>query len=261
MSKNDESLQASPIPKVLFPSIAFQNYEKIIITTQLMNPLFPEKLIESKNLGKIETQLTLTEDQNAVNEDGHSWNFNENFPNEFDPDNEDRENQQQAFNFEFPVFAVGKVVIISIQDNFLKISPIFSNIISKKLIEQLPRTIKPLILGSSDRIASVKEINDHTCTLVPPEFITGFIASLLTELTIHNETLQNGENKFQFDAILVPSEGPLGFEKLNLTVIQDLIDLFKEEWPNLDPKVYAEESYRNWKLAGSVLGAQSGLYI
>ncbi|CCD25262.1 Pba1p NDAI_0E04450 [Naumovozyma dairenensis CBS 421] len=221
-----------------------------------MNPLFPEDLLPLVSVSNISTTLTLNPDQLMGNEGKHSWNYNENFPNEFDPSDKDMKSSEKSYDFNFPIFAIDRTLVISIQENFLKISPIFSNVISQTLVQALPLNKEILILGTSDRVAVMRKISNEIDTLEPPEFVTGFIGSLITELNLHNA-------KYNFDAIIVPSEGPTGFEKLNLTIMQDLIDIFKNEWNylNIDSKVYTEQCYRHWKLAGAAIGAQSGLYI
>ena len=253
-----------------------------------MNPLFHSiHSIESKNIGYIETSLTIPKellskpkDSEFLSEDSshntgissHSWNYNENFPNQFDPDlddsNKTTNNTDKIVQFKFPIIELfspdsnddhDRILLIPIEENFLKISPIFTNMIAERLTKRLlnyPNEI--IILGTSDRIYKYKEISLNSCTLQPPEFLTGICASL-----IHNLINLNMKN---FKGHFVPSEGPTGFEKLSITSMDTLIDISINEWipvigTELDIKNYRDECHRNWKLDGAAMSTQSGLYI
>ncbi|CCF60760.1 hypothetical protein KAFR_0L01500 [Kazachstania africana CBS 2517] len=257
--KNEESLQESPLPQVEIPStVNFSDYKKIILTTKVMNPLFPKNLLKMEDLGNIETTLLLTESKMTDDEQNHySWDFNENFPNEFNPSMESATGNNN-FSFKFPIYRISSTdtLLISIDENFLKVSPIFLNLISKKLTSSINNDKSSiLLLGASDKISNnIKTVTNKNCSINPPEFITGFIGSLLYEL------LEIGTDNFE--CIIVPSEGPIGFEKLSLSTMEELINqFFHELGSQMDFKTYYDECHRNWKLEGSATSTQSGLYI
>lgn len=278
ISTNEESLQVFPLPVVEIPEIDFNKYKKIIITTKVMNPLFHSSQFNKPTIiGTIKTMLTvprklLNKSQDLLQIGGgemisssHSWNYNENFPNQFDPEldaaSTKDDNGDKIISFQFPIIELSnnKSLLISIDENFLKFSPIFANIIAQQLATNLslfPNEI--IVLGASDKIYDSKILTLDSCTLQPPEFITGTCASVihyLIQLKIVN-----------FKAYLVPSEGPIGFEKLSITSMDELIDLSIQEWVNesntkIDIKSYRDECHRNWKLDGAAMSTQSGLYI
>lgn len=243
-----------------------------------MNPLFHSAQdIKSAIVGTIKTKLTVPQiilkkshDLSQLGGDlvsaSHSWNYNENFPNQFDPEldsanSTDDGNTDKVISFQFPIIELSKneSLLISIDENFLKFSPIFANVIAQQLTTKLSSfSNKIIVLGASDKIYESKLLTLESCTLQPPEFITGTCGSMINYL-LQLKTVN-------FKAYIVPSEGPIGFEKLSITSMDELIDLSIQEWvkdtnQNIDIKSYRDECHRNWKLDGAAMSTQSGLYV
>ncbi|KAK5963937.1 Pba1p PWA37_004276 [Arxiozyma heterogenica] len=249
-----------------------------------MNPLFHSiKSIRSKIVGYIESSLTIPKEllsktndfsrnlNQNVNTLAHSWDYNENFPNQFDPDLDETNGttkQDKLVQFKFPIVELSNdysnndfntILLISIGENLLKFSPIFSNVIAQELISKLSNySNEIIIIGTSDKIYQYRAISLSSCTLQLPEFLTGVCASLIHYLI--NLNMNNFKGHF------VPSEGPTGFEKLSITSMDTLIDISINEListieTELDIKNYRDECHRNWKLDGAAMSTQSGLYI
>ena len=259
LSSKEESLQSLPLPIVELPSdLNLNNYETLYITTKVMHPLFPKKFLQLKDIGSIKMSLTFEENNNG-NECKYSWNFNENFPNEFDPapKSENNEEIRKSFSFEFPIMHIpnNNSLLISIDENFLKLSPIFDNILAKKLSSILNDKMKTLIIGTSDKIMNTKNISKEYCDLNPPEFVSGFIGALISDIIAEQSTSN-------FESIIIPSEGPTGFEKISLETMNELVHIFMDQWnESIDKKKYYEECNRFWRFDGSAMSTQSGLYI
>lgn len=254
LSSKEESLQSLSLPTVTIPDdIDFNQFSKIFLTTKLMNPLFPKKFLNLTELGFIETALSLSEQNDEEME--HSWNFNENFPNEFDPSGR-MPNIQRSFDFKFPIYHIpnNNTLLISIDENFLKFSPIFANVLAKSLVARIKNSKQICILGACDKIVNPKRLTKDDCALTPPEFVTGFIGALFSEIILNDVT--------NFESVVVPSEGPTGFEKISVNIMDDLVDLFINEWSDeIDFKRYYDECHRYWKFDGAAMSTQSGLYI
>lgn len=259
LSSKEESLQSLPLPIVGLPSdLDLNNYDTLYITTKVMHPLFPKKFLQLKDIGSIKMSLTFEENSNG-NEGKYSWNFNENFPNEFDPapNSDNSEDIRKSFSFEFPIMHIpnNNSLLISIDENFLKLSPIFDNVLAKKLSSILNDKIKTLIIGTSDKIMSTKKISREYCDLNPPEFVSGFIGALISNVVADQSTSN-------FGSIIIPSEGPTGFEKISLETMNELVHIFMDQWnESIDKKKYYEECNRFWRFDGSAMSTQSGLYI
>ena len=94
-----------------------------------------------------------------------------------------------------------------------------------------------VVLGLSDRISEVKVIEPMKAPLegksfVPPEFVSNFGASLF-----HKAVLAN----YWF----LPSEGPVGFEKVSQTNIGQLLQLIKDRFAVSDPS-FDKRFAQNW---------------
>lgn len=205
-----------------------------------------------ENVGELVTELTLDEKITAEHH-SHSWDFSENFPNEVDPEDVVEETNK-TLSFTTPIMAFEDTLLISLKENFLKVSPIFLNRISNellKLFQNLEKKTSIVILGTSDQISELKPISNTSCTLQPPEFVTGFVGSILTQLVAHS---------MPFNGLVAPSEGPVGFEKLTLETMENLVEVCCQ-WVPVNVLGYADECYRRWRLDGGASGAQSGLYI
>ncbi|CAI4035115.1 hypothetical protein SMKI_12G2550 [Saccharomyces mikatae IFO 1815] len=256
ISKNLHSLEACPVPKVELPQdLDVSQYSTVVITTKIMNPLFPKNLLQLIAVGKIETTLTVVNSGSVQSTGDHSWNFDENFPNEVDPVPRGAMSDETKYDFSFPIYSFGKTLLFSIEENFLSISPIFGNMISRCIVSRLVESSPEIIvIGTSDKIANMKVMTKDECSLKPPEFITGFIGSVLTQLV-------GGVNKgMKFKCLVVPSEGPNGYEKLSLSDMGSLVSLCGQ-WLGFDHSSYHEECYRLWRCDSAAIGAQSGLYI
>ena len=256
ISNNLQSLEVCPVPKVEFPQdLDVSQYSTVVITTKIMNPLFPKNLLQLTSIGEIKTTLTVKNSPPLQPSGEHSWNYDENFPNEVDPDQKSAISDETTYGFSFPIYSFGKTLLFSMEENFISISPIFGNMISRSIISQLVKSSPDIIvIGTSDKINGMKITTKDECTLQPPEFITGFIGSVLTQLIV-------GANKgMKFKCLVVPSEGPNGFEKLSLSDMGSLVDLCGQ-WLGFDHSKYADECYRLWRCDSAAIGAQSGLYI
>jgi len=256
LTSKEESLQSLPLPTVTLPTeLDLKDYDIVYITTKVMNPLFPKKFLNIKEIGSI--RMALSFEESGLSEGSYSWNFNENFPNEFDPaTNEKNEENQKSFSFEFPLFYIpnNNSLLISIDENFLKLSPIFDNILAKKLASLLSDCKKTFVIGASDRIMNSKAITASVCDLNPPEFVSGFIGSLISNAAVRSVS--------NFSSIIVPSEGPTGFEKISLETMNVLVHALMNQWNSgIDTQKYYEECNKYWRFDGSAMSTQSGLYI
>ncbi|QLL31663.1 hypothetical protein HG536_0B05280 [Torulaspora globosa] len=252
---DEGTLQPSALPKVTLPVIDFKRYRRVVLSSAIMNPLFPERLLKLACVGDMEATLDITTINTTEDHAVHSWSFDENFPNEMDPERAEQE-KSRSFRVSTPIVAFDDTLIISLKENFLKDSPIFTNIIAEQIVRELascgaPSGIEVVVLGTSDQVAEMKRVDDSSTTLNPPEFVTGFAGAVLTQLI---------GCRIPFQGIIAPSEGPIGYEKLNLVTMQELVNLC-HQWVTVDREVYKNECYRRWRLEGAAIGAQSGLYI
>ncbi|CCE63781.1 hypothetical protein TPHA_0F03000 [Tetrapisispora phaffii CBS 4417] len=262
LSTNIESLQLQNIPEVSMTNLKYEDFENVIVTTKTMNALFPNKTLNLTKVGELSSSLVLNENEKVPTAEHYSWDYKENFPNEVDIysqeaiESEIGSNESKKYNFQIPIMAYDKTLLISIEENFIKMSPIFSNLTAEKILKVIltfcNSNIGILTLGTSDRVAAIRKLTPENSTLVAPEFITGFVGSFISQLVILEVP--------NYKAVIVPSEGPIGFEKLSIETISELIDICKENLNINDPK-YSNESHRLWKVAGSAMGAQTGLYI
>ncbi|CCH61260.1 hypothetical protein TBLA_0E02070 [Henningerozyma blattae CBS 6284] len=226
--RNADSLQEAPLPLVKVPDTLqdITIYEQIIVATRVLMPLFPKEILNFTSLGNIEVKLNVSE--------------------------------ATAHLVKTPIYKCNeRTLIIIVDENVMQVCPIFLNVISKTICTMFGNQLKFLIFGTSDRISKIKTINHLNCTLIPPEFITGFIGSIISDLSLTANS--------KFNGFLVPSEGPLGFEKLTLETMEFLIKeggrIVKTIDSNLNLELYEKECYRNWRLTGTTIGTQSGLYI
>ncbi|KAL3241599.1 Pba1p [Nakaseomyces bracarensis] len=216
-----------------------------------MDSLFMvEPIVTVKKVGDIECRLQLPKNIETHPNTNHSWDFGENFPNEVEPI---EDTKAKVYELKFPIYSIREeILLISIDENFLSVSPIFTNKISEVLLGALDTHADIIMIGCSDRIPELKVTKENDCTLQPPEFITGFVGALMSILVRNSDK--------PFNAILAPSEGPQGFEKLSISTMDSLIQLCSEIL-SVDHKLYSTEVYRRWKRDGRASGAQSGLYL
>lgn len=251
MTPDGESLQPLPLPQIRLPNLDFSKYDKIILTTKVMSPLFPHKVLSIQSLGDLSAELKI--ENRTTTSESHTWDFNENIPFEA---NAETEAGEKLYTFNFPVNYIPDInsLLIVIDDNFMKFPQIFSNAIARVLVERSCQVKNIILLGASDKISSAQKLTPEESTLIPPEFITDFIGSVLSELIIKECS--------NFEAIVVPSEGPTGFEKLSTTTMQNLINEFAKLFTtNIDIEKYLSECSRNWRLESAGTSTQSGLYI
>lgn len=216
-----------------------------------MDSLFKiEPLLSLKEEGTITCTLKLPESLESQQHPIHSWDFGENFPNEIEPA---LDSNDKVYKLNFPVYSIsGDNLLVSIDENFLNVSPIFSNKISEKLVSSLKNDLDIVLVGCSDRVQECKVTTDRSCTLQPPEFVSGFIGSLVSAMARNSNA--------SFTAVIAPSEGPQGFEKLSITTMDSLIQTCSE-FLSIDHKLYSAEVHKRWKLDGRASGAQTGLYL
>lgn len=248
---DEESLQNGAVPVVELPNIDWNNFHKIFLTTGIMDPLFPKELLNVVKLGEIKTSLRL--DRNPTDSSGgYSWNFEENFPNEIDLNGVQDNDDSKVLTFVTEVEAFGDCLLIAVKENFLKVSPIIYNRIAQVLLSVIDGKRHELrILGTSDRISELKFISNLRSDLQPPEFVTGFIGSILTQLTISN---------IPFQGFIAPSEGAVGFEKMSMNTMPELIDICGQ-WTGANSEKYRSKCYRHWRLDSGAAGSLSGLYV
>lgn len=217
-----------------------------------MDPLFPKDLLGVVKLGDIRTTLNTNRHQRQE-EGSYSWNFEENFPNEINLDgNQDDDDDAHSSTLVTPVFAFGDLLLVSVKENFLKVSPIVYNRIAQALVSVLEGSRHELkVLGTSDRITELKSISQQSSDLQPPEFATGFVGSILTQFITKG---------IPFQGILAPSEGAIGFEKMSMSTMPELIDICGQ-WIDANSEKYRAECYRHWRLDSAAVGSLSGLYI
>lgn len=138
----------------------------------------------------------------------------------------------------------GQLVVV-VEENDLKYPPIVHNRLAQQLAEKLRAVgAETTVLVNSDKSTGVKDLEE----LVPPEFITGALAALVCALA------PSGAGR----VLVVQSEGPHGFEKHNLTVVDALVERVRQILDQ--PPEYVAACTRHWKLqAGSQF--QGGLYL
>lgn len=248
---DEDSLQKCSLPVVELPNIDWNKFHKIFLVTGIMDPLFPKELLKVVKLGEIRTTLTL--DRNQVHDNGeYSWNFEENFPNEVNLNGGQDDGEDKLVTFVTTVAAFGDCLFIAVKENFLKVSPIVYNRIAQVLLSVIDSTHHELkVLGTSDRITELKLISNLRSDLQPPEFVTGFIGSVLTQLTVKN---------IPFQGFIAPSEGAIGFEKMSMNTMPELIDICSQ-WIDISSEKYRSECYRHWRLDSGAAGSLSGLYV
>lgn len=217
-----------------------------------MSPLFPSTLLQLEEVGQLTANLEL-EKESISDQPVHSWDFDENFPNQVGP-KDSTESISNEYTFTTAIMAFSDTLLIIVKENFLKVSPIVVNQVSKELVKLLSRTnsnVSIIVLGTSDQLLELKPISNTFCSLQPPEFVTGFVGSVLSQLVTAS---------LPFEGFIAPSEGPVGFEKMTLETMENLVEAFNK-WIPVGVLNYADECYRRWRLDGCASGAQSGLYI
>lgn len=255
MVQDENTIQELPLPTVILPSINSQDIKKVIVTSKVLKPLFPDELLSLQTIGDLEVNLSFTAPANS-NNTSYNWEYEENFPEEFDPSNNSNGTSLKTYNFKFPVIKFQDTLIFSIDENFLQISPIFSTVIALKLSEYITslKNVELYVMGVSDKVTDIRTFDQDKCTLIPPELVVGFIGAFLSDITL---------KKLPFKCLVAPSEGPLGFEKLTLATMEQLVRRSEKliSSANITTKEYETACNRHWRLSGTTIGAQAGLYI
>ena len=265
MSPQEETLQPISLPTVTITptNVNFNEFSQIILTTKVMKSLFPSDMLNLTTIGTLRASLKLELAKNTELDQIHSHN-DELYGLEFVrlssatatvQDTTDS-SLKRTYSFDFPIFSVPNAnsLLIIIDENFLKFSPIFDNVIARELVTRIKGMTQITLLGASDKIYKFRRLTLRDCPLNPPEFITGFIGSLMCELIMNQ--MEN------FEAIVVPSEGPVGFEKLATSDMQQLVSAVADRLAGaVDARVYSEECYKHWRSEGVASSTLSGLYI
>ncbi|KAL6940388.1 hypothetical protein ACO0QE_004287 [Hanseniaspora vineae] len=126
-----------------------------------------------------------------------------------------------------------KTSVLIVDETF---PPIVLNFFSNEL-SQYVNDNSTVVLGLSDRISSVKVIEPVKPPLegksfVPPEFVSNFGASLFHKAV-------------QANYWFLPSEGPVGFEKVSQTNIGQLLQLIEDRFDISDPS-FGKRFAQNW---------------
>ncbi|SCU99367.1 LAFA_0G23618g1_1 [Lachancea sp. 'fantastica'] len=242
------SLKVEPLPKVeLLGELDISAYKRAIITTKVFRSLFPGNLSNGKKVSTFRI----------------SWNIRNREDTMYREDFQLREESSRkgdAKVLEIPVVQLDReTLVISVAEDFMHVPPIALNLLSKQISQLFSKSLDIVVLGSSDRIEEVKSVaflngepQTELHSLVPPEFLTNFIASLVTQLVL---------GKIPFRGYIAPSEGPSGYEKLSLEAMDTLIVKCWSEFALADRDAYFKECHRNWRLNGTAMGAHAGLYL
>ncbi|CEP62587.1 Pba1p LALA0_S05e08944g [Lachancea lanzarotensis] len=242
------SLKYEALPKVeLVKDLDISAYKRAIITTKVFRSLFPGNL----NNGTIVSTFRIT------------WSIGNKEESLYRDDFQLREESLRKGNekvLEFPVIQIdSETVVISVAEDFMHVPPIALNLLSQQIAKLFSKPLDIIVLGASDRIEEVKNLAFKTSkpkndlnSLIPPEFLTNFIASVVTQLVLGN---------IPFRGFIAPSEGPSGYEKLSLEAMDTLIVKCWSEFALGDKDTYFKECHRNWKLNGTAMGAHAGLYL
>lgn len=156
-------------------------------------------------------------------------------------------NSTEQFVIKYNLWKLQDTLIAIIDENEVKYPAIVSNFMTRELAQLIGGIEDMTVLVNSDRLTDLKNLSD----LVPPEFITGSITNILLALP-----------KKDAKVIVVPSEGPIGFEKYNFTVVDALVDEMSTllcSYPS-QTDYYVTECLKLWKLDGCTT-TQGGLYI
>lgn len=224
------------------------SFRKVVVISKTLEPLFPKRLIKLEHIASFQgTWQTNTTEE---------FRYREDFQAE-----EAATSKKTERSIEFPMQKLdNNTLLLCVEENFLHVPPIVWNILSREIVAKCS-TLQFLVIGTTDRIGEVKSIGapgscpfgqEDLPPLAPPEFITNFTASLIDQLIASH---------MKFSGFVAPSEGPSGFEKLSLETMDKLIDLC---WPivnHLSRDSYVTECHRCWRLNGTAMGAQTGLYL
>ncbi|SCU89245.1 LADA_0E14422g1_1 [Lachancea dasiensis] len=243
-----ESLQVAPLPTIkLITPIDTSIYKKIIITTKLFRSLFSRHADRATQVSCFQIGWQTKGKEHVL--------YREDFQVQ-----EDNTSQTESHILEFPVLQFDEeTLFLSVAEDILHVPPVAANLLSREVAKLCAAPLDVLVVGASDRIEEVKYVgyptadSNHNLPIFnPPEFLTNFTASIMTQLIL---------NKVEFRGYIAPSEGPSGYEKLTMETMDTLIDLTWFELGSGDRDAYVKECHRNWRLNGTAMGAQTGLYL
>lgn len=241
-----DSLQPAPLPEVMLEKpIDTAGFKRAFIITNIFRSLFEDRLARAEQISSfVVAWQTKGREQHLYREDYQTQ--------------EDSRSTDETKRLEFPVHKLDDgTLFICVREDFLHVPPISINLLSRE-IAKLCGGLEVLLFGSSDRLERVKyvgfpgNVGKGLPLLTPPELITNFTASIMTQLL---------SNKVRFDGYVAPSEGPSGYEKLSMETMDLLIDLCWSEVRFGNREDYVKSCHRNWRLNGTVMGAQTGLYL
>lgn len=217
-------------------SLDISPYNHCIVLPTSLKWLLPKSIINLVHIGIISGTLS------NMNE----WESMKPVPGMYDTE-EHMINSTEQFVIHYNLWRLEDTLIAIIDENEVKYPAIVTNFMTRNLA-QLLRDIKDItILVNSDKITELKQLS----YLVPPEFITGSITNFILALP-----------RKELKVIVVPSEGPIGFEKYNFPTVDALVDEMSKllcSYPS-QTEYYVSECLKLWKL-DECTTTQGGLYI
>lgn len=253
-----ESLRPTKLPEVECKiEFDISKFERVFIGTKTVEALFPERCYQRKVVGQIKVKSPHTSTKSAVkNQSERSWDFHENFPEEVEP----LEAASRAVHqIGIPIYeleGLQKTLLVILEENFMIVSPILINYAALSLRGILNGfTGSVHIWGHSDRVAEMRLLTRNHCDLVPPELVTGFVGAVISTIIKLEHC--------NFRAFIAPSEGHLGFEKITLSQMSDMIELCAKALniSEADYEAYRKHCIKHWKTQSTAIGAQPGLYL
>lgn len=235
---NPYSLLDKGIPKIsLTPSnLNLSPYSHCIVLPVSLKWLLPKSIINLQHIGRVSGSLLNNED----------WNSTETVVGLYETD-ERIDYMEEQFTVTYNLWKIEDTLIILIEENELKYPTIVTNFMTRYLSSLIKGIDDMTILVNSDRLTQLKTLPE----LSPPEFITGSITNLIL-----------GLSKKTGKVLVVPSEGPIGFEKYNLTTVDVLVEKMSAllcSYP-AQTDFYISECLKLWKSDGCT-STQGGLYI
>lgn len=231
------SLADLPEPKVELnpPLLNFDGFNHCILLPRSLKWLLPKSVVHFVHLGQIHGSLSNEHNRSDTKPILGLYETEE--PKKF----------SSNYSVEFNIWKVEDTIIILIDENEIKYPTILTNFLTKSLASLIKHIPDIVVLINSDRVSELKKLKD----LVPPEFVAGSISNLIINLP--DEKL---------NVLVVPSEGPVGFEKYNINTVDGLLDEMSQllcSYP-AQTSFYIHESMKLWKLDGCT-STQGGLYL
>ena len=235
------SLVDKNLPKV---TVSPENLDLIQFNHCLVLPsslkwLLPKSIINLTHIGVISGTL-----QNDNNTDPQSMKI---VSGMYDTEDSITRSSTEEFLMNYNLWKLQDTVIVIIEENEMKYPTIVTNFMTRQLAQLIGNVCERTILVNSDRLTELKTLTD----LIPPEFITGSITNLILSLKDKSAKV-----------LVVPAEGPSGFEKYNFNVVDSLVDEMSKllcSYPS-QTDYYVSECIKLWKLDGCTT-TQGGLYI